>query len=296
MRTVAAVVVLLLLVPASVAAWGEKGHLMVNRLAIEAASAKLPEFMNAARESVVYNGYEPDRWREEGRTSVMNTVQAADHFFDSEYWGAISTIEPDRYSFMEKVATKKVELVKIGYLPYAVIENYGKLVNAFRFWRNAKNPQDRESARANAVYVAGVMGHYAGDAAMPMHMSIQFNGWQETSPNPKNFTKDRGFHARYEAAYVNGAIEIAAVRSRVQTPQRLAHVWDSIKQYVMQGFADLEPAYELEKAGEFNPQQPRPKGTDFIATQLARAGTMLGSLWYTAWLESGEPVPGQNAK
>src|SRR5262245_21030148 len=93
---------LLITLPVTAVAWGEKGHLMINRLSTDAASSKLPEFMNAAREQIIYNGYEPDRWREEGRTS-MNTAQAADHFFDSEYWGAISTIEPDRYAFMEKV-------------------------------------------------------------------------------------------------------------------------------------------------------------------------------------------------
>jgi hypothetical protein len=284
---------LLLLIPASAAAWGEKGHLMVNRLAIDAASSKLPEFMNAAREQIIYNGYEPDRWREEGRTSPMNIAQAADHFFDSEYWGAISTIEADRYAFMEKVAAKKVELVRIGYLPYAILENYGKLVNAFRFWRNAKTPQDRESARTNAVYVAGVLGHYVGDGSQPMHMSIQYNGWLDTTPNPKNYTKDRGIHNRYEALYVNAAIDAGIVRPKVQSPRRISNVFDSVKQYLNQGFADLEPMYELEKTGEFNPDQPRPKGTEFIATQLARAGTMLGNLWYTAWLESAEPVTGQ---
>src|SRR5262245_45118459 len=118
---------LLLFVALSAAAWGEKGHLMINRLAIDAAAPKLPEFMNAARDQIVYNAYEPDRWREEGRTP-LNTAQAADHFLDSEYWGTISTIPADRYTFMEQLAAKKVELVKVGYLPYAIIENYGKLV------------------------------------------------------------------------------------------------------------------------------------------------------------------------
>jgi hypothetical protein len=295
MRTLAALA-LLVSMPLSAAAWGEKGHLMINRLAIDAASSKLPEFLNAGREQLIYNGYEPDRWREEGRLSPMNTAQAADHFFDSEYWGSIATIDPDRYAFMEKVAAKKVELIKIGYLPYAMLENYGKLVNAFRFWRNAKTPAGRESARANAVYVAGVLGHYVGDGAQPMHLSIQYNGWLDTTPNPKNFTRDRGFHARYEAAYVDAAVDIAAVRPKVQAPQRLTNVFDSIKRYVNQSFAELEPVYELEKTGEFNPEKPRAKGTEFITAELARAGTMLGSLWYTAWLESGEPVPGQNPK
>src|SRR5215468_10808845 len=54
---------LLLLSPLTAAGWGEKGHLLINRLAIDAAASKLPEFMNAAREQIIYNGYEPDRWR-----------------------------------------------------------------------------------------------------------------------------------------------------------------------------------------------------------------------------------------
>ena len=296
MRSLFGVVLLVSLLPVSAAAWGEKGHLLINRVAIDAAAAKLPEFMNASREHIIYNAYEPDRWREEGRTSVMNAVQQADHFFDSELWGPISTIDPNRYSFMEKVASRKIELVKIGYLPYAIEEHYEKLVNAFRFWRNAKTAEDRESARENVVYVAGLLGHYVGDGSMPMHLSINYNGWLEASPNPKGFTKVRGFHERYEALYVNAAVEAPAVRQKTQAPQRITNVWEAIKQYLTISFADLEPAYELEKAGEFNPQQPRPKGTEFIVNELARASTMLGNLWYTAWLQSGEPVPAQITK
>lgn len=287
-------ILLLLFAPLSASAWGDKGHLMINRLAIEAAGPKLPDFMMASRDHIIYNGPEPDRWRDEGRTSVMNTTLAADHFFDSELWGTISTIPGDRYTFMEQVAEKKVQLIRIGYLPYAIIENYGKLVNAFRFWRNAKNAQDRESAGKNAVYVAGVLGHYVGDSTMPMHMSIEYNGWLDTSPNPKGYTKDRNFHSRYESQYVNAAIEDGAVRPKVQSPQRLTDVWNSVKQNLLTSYGELEPAYEMEKSGEFNPQQPHPKGTEFIVSQLARASTLLGNLWYTAWLESGEPVPGQN--
>jgi hypothetical protein len=282
---------LLLLIPVSAGAWGEKGHLMVNRLAIEAAASKLPDFMNASRDHIIYNGPEPDRWRDEGLKSPMNITQAADHFFDSELWGPISTIDADRFSFMQKVAAKKVDLVKIGYLPYAMVENYGKLVNAFRFWRSAKTPEDRESARQNAVYVAGVLGHYVGDGSMPMHLSVQYNGWLDASPNPKGYTKDRGFHNRYEALFVDAAIDPAVVRAKVKEPQRLANVWDSIKQYLSVAFSELETAYDLEKAGEIDPQQPHAKGTEFIATELARASTMLSNLWYTAWLESAEPAP-----
>src|SRR5438876_10575217 len=84
--------------PISAFAWGEKGHLMVNRLAIGSAGARLPAFMRAAAEQITYNGFEPDRWREEAGTP-MNTAQALDHFFDSESWGPMVSIAKDRYAF-----------------------------------------------------------------------------------------------------------------------------------------------------------------------------------------------------
>jgi len=283
-------VLLILSLPITSSAWGEKGHILVNTLAIDAAASKLPQFMNGARNDLVYNANEPDRWREETNTP-MSIAQAADHFFDSEMWGPIGTIESDRYKFMEKAAAKKIELVRIGYLPYAIVEHYGRLVNALRHWRNATTPEVREAARADAVHYAGVMGHYVGDASQPLHMSIHYNGWLDNVPNPNNYTHDRGLHARYETAYVDAAIEAASVRPKVQPPHRLTDVFGSIKQHLIQGFNDLEPLYKLEKTGEFNPAQPRPKGTEFIATEIARAATMLSNLWYTAWLESGEPVP-----
>jgi hypothetical protein len=282
-------ILLMLTVPLGAAAWGEKGHVIVNTLAIDAAASRLPAFMNASRNDLIYNSNEPDYWREE-TNSPMNVAQAPDHFFDSELWGPISTIEPDRYKFMEKVAAKKVELIRVGYLPYAIVEHYGRLVNAFRHWRNATTPAAREAARANAVHYAGVMGHYVGDASQPMHMTIHYNGWVQGVPNPNNYTYER-IHNRYEALYVNAAIEMGMVRAKVTGPKRLNDVFGSIKQHLTQGFNELEPLYQLEKAGEFNPEQPRPKGTDFITTQIARAATLLSDLWCTAWLESGEPVP-----
>ena len=286
---VAITVLLILILPVSSSAWGAKGHFMVNRLAIEASASKLPPFMKAASVDLIYNAYEPDRWREEAGTA-MNIAQAPDHFFNSEYWGTISTIPGDRYAFMAGLAQRKVDLIQAGYLPYAIMEGYGRLRNAFRNWRNAKTPQDRESARANAVHYAGVLGHYVADGTMPMHLSIHFNGWADGTPNPKGFTTDRTFHSRYETAYVDRAIEQAKVKTRVGAPQRLTDVFGSVKEQMAKSFSELEPIYEMEKSGEFNPQAPRPMGTEFISSELARAATMLGNLWYTAWLESAEPV------
>ena len=279
----------ILLIVSTALAWGPKGHFMVNRLAMDASAAKLPPFMKAAANDVVYNALEPDRWREEaGR--AMNIAQAPDHFFDSEYWGAVSTIPANRYEFMSKISGKKVDLIRVGYLPYAILEGHARLRNAFRNWRNAKTETDREAARANAIHYAGLLGHYVADAAMPMHLSVHSNGWADGYANPKGFTKDRMFHSRYENAYVDAAIKQAAVKAKVGPPQRLTDVFGAVKEHLSRTFSELEPMYEMEKAGEFKPQAPRGKGTQLIENQLARAATMLGNLWYTAWVESGEPA------
>ena len=284
-----AVCVLIVAIPLSARAWGEKGHILVNRLAIQAAAPQLPPFMGEAADNLTYNGYEPDRWREEVGTA-MNTAQAPDHFLDSEYWGDIMTLPPDRYAFMAELQKKNLDLIRVGYAPYAIIENYGRLRNAFRRWRAATTPGDREAAKANAVFYAGVLGHYVGDGSQPMHMSLHFNGWADGYPNPKNFTKDRTFHARYESAYVDAAINEARVKALVQSPKRMTDVFGSVKEYLKTTFKELEVAYELEKTGEFKPESPRTKGTDFITAEIARGATMLSNLWYTAWVESGEPV------
>jgi hypothetical protein len=285
--TLSMTIVLILAVTIPSSAWGPKGHSMINRLAIGAAAAKLPAFMNAAAKDLIYNANEPDRWREEV-DSALNIAQAPEHFFDSEYWGAIATIPGDRLDFTKQIAAKNIDLNKAGYLPYAIMENYGRLRNAFRNFRNAKTPEDRASARTNAIHYAGVLGHYVGDGTMPMHLSVHSNGWASGYPNPKNYTTDRMFHSRYETAYVDAAISESVVKSKVTPPLRLGNVFIAVKDHLGKALAELEPIYEMEKAGEFNPMLPRPKGTDFIVIELARGATMLSNLWYTAWMESAE--------
>jgi hypothetical protein len=69
------VIFLLLLAPLSAYAWKQKSHLMISEVAIDAAASKLPEFMNGAREHLIYNAYEPDRWRAEGRSPTADRTE-----------------------------------------------------------------------------------------------------------------------------------------------------------------------------------------------------------------------------
>lgn len=274
----------------NVLAWGLKGHQMVNRGAVDASQDKLPRFFLTGSNQLIYNAFEPDRWKEEGPTP-LNKALSPDHFLDLELWGTIDSLPLDRFQFMEALKKKNLELERVGYLPYAILEYQGRLTNAFRRWRNAKDAQEREAARNNAIHYAGVMGHFVGDSTMPMHMSIHFNGWADGSPNPRNFTKDRTFHARYEGASVDRGISYERVRPLIVPPQRLTNLFTSVKQHLQTTFGQLVTVYEMEQQGEFNPDRLQPAGQKIITEQLARASTMLASLWLTAWLDSAEPLP-----
>src|SRR5581483_164917 len=103
------------------------------------------------------------------------------------------------------------------------------------------------------------------------HLTIHFNGWVDGAPNPRDFTTDRKFHSRFETLYVNAALDVPRVRAKGRAPERLPNVWDSIKQYLNQSLSDVQVTYELEKSGDFDPDKPSTKGTEFIAAEMARA-------------------------
>ena len=55
------------------------------------------------------------------------------------------------------------------------------------------------NARANIIYIMGVMGHYVGDASQPLHTTIHHHGW--VGPNPNGYTTNRTFHSWIDGGY-----------------------------------------------------------------------------------------------
>ena len=76
----------------------------------------------------------------------------------------------------------------------------------------------------------------------------------------------------------------------MRRPKRIPNVFEAVKTHLGRTFEEVKPVYGMEKAGEFKPESPGPAGTKFISDELARASIFLEDLWYTAWMESNEPV------
>ncbi len=297
MRRIACLLLVLALAPRPTFGWGNEGHMAVNRTAVAKAPKDMPPFLRKASDRIAYLGPEPDRWRNRTEYSVKN-AQEPDHFIDMERLDGIGELPEGRYEFYRKLYEKRASAgvnadlllpERVGLQPYAALEVYGRLKVAMREYRQMKKEGKRTAGiEQNIVFYAGWLGHYVADGANPLHTTIQYNGW--TGPNPKGFTTSRDTHGNFESEFVNQNLAKLKFADLVTTPRRLQHPFQDYVAYLRESQSKVEHLYELEKVGAFK-GAGTPEGVEFVRQQLGRGAQMLLNMWYTAWLESAEPLP-----
>jgi len=277
--------------------WGNEGHSAINRVAAQKLPPDAPDFLRNAVDQLAYLGPEPDRWREKTELA-LKLSQEPDHYFNLERVEGM-TLPPDRYSFLRELETKRQQTPgkpdyltpeRVGLQLYIVMEVYGRLVVALREYRHAllehRNP---EFAERDAIFYAGWLGHYVGDASNPLHTTVQYNGW--TGPNPKGYTTANTIHWKMEGAFVAANQKQLPFADLVSaTPQPLADPFQDYLAYLRTSHGYVETVYQLEKAGGFE-GEGTPESRQFIRQRLAAGAQMLRDVWYTAWLQSAHDPP-----
>jgi hypothetical protein len=311
----------------SAGAWDYEGHRAINGLAL----ASLPkdfggfELTPALKGRIEYLAGEPDRWRNvpnrrNGTGLALAQYNETDHYIGLEdlklYGLTPETLPPLRYDFVadivkaraahperfpaidpDKDADHSRELD--GFLPWAITENYEKLKSDFgslkAFMQHGGTPEEIANAKADCIYIMGVMGHYVGDGSQPLHTTVHFNGW--VGDNPKGYTTRQTFHAWIDGGYFKktGGIKADALAGKIQPATRIANaeqpdgVFRAVVDYLVEQNKFVEPLYEMEKNGQLTGEDGKGMdGVAFLDGQLVKAGQMLGNLWLTAWLEAPE--------
>jgi hypothetical protein len=308
-----------------VLAWDYEGHRAVNQLALVSLPADFPAFVHTpeARERIAFLAGEPDRWRNIADLPLRH-INGPDHFFDLEDLDdagiARSQLNEFRYAFTDQLAAGRAahperfpaidpeknkdhtrELA--GFLPWSITEYYAKLKSEFSYlkaFEELGTPEEIANAQANVIYVMGVMGHYVGDGAQPLHTTKYFNGW--FGDNPRGYTTARTFHAWIDGGFLarTGGVSPAALAPRVKSATLLPAPKDTggrdalfvtVLAYLIEQHAKVEPLYELEKNGKLNADGADfADGRAFLENQLLTAANMLGSIWLTAWREAPPDV------
>jgi hypothetical protein len=334
-RRFALAAVALLLVPAAgLRAWDYEGHRIVNQLALQSLPADFPAFVHepAAAERIAFLAGEPDRWRNLPDLPLKQ-YNAVDHYFDLEQVTDagldVARLPSMRYDFAVQYAEGRkahpenfpaIEPEKntdhtrewTGFAPWAIAEYYGKLRSQFSYlkvFQDLGTPEEVANAQANIVYVMGVMGHYVGDCAQPLHATKHHHGW--VGDNPLGYTTWSGIHGWIDGGFLAKAhIKYGGIAPRVTpataialTPQADGRdpLFVATMDYLIATLKRVEPLYQLEKEGKFSDEvekagkgekagiEPQPVSTEgraFIEAQLLRGGEMLGAIWLTAWRNS----------
>ncbi len=299
-------------------AWDYEGHRLVNQLALASLPANFPEFVQvpATRERIAFLAGEPDRWR---NTPDLSHLNAPDHFIDLEdlepYGIEAHSLTRFRYDFTAQLALARAAHPEkfppinpnqnadhtrqlVGFLPWAIMENFAKLKSGFSylkaFQEHGGTPEEIANAQENIIYIMGVMGHYVGDGAQPLHTTRHFNGW--VGENPENYTTNK-IHSHVDGYFKNlDAASWNEIRARIHPAQLAAagakegqahDTFSLIVAYIVDQHQQVEPLYKLEKEGKlFAEGDTGREGRAFLTTQLLAGGQMLGNLWFTAWQEA----------
>ena len=303
--------------------WGNDGHMMINRLATQYLPSDVPAFLRdkAALDTMQYLGPEPDRWRNRAEDELSQT-QAPDHFIDMEWaaYGEVPCPAPTtpgcvdgkmfprkRYDFIRALtagqpafnaayptlaATTVLTPEKVGLQPWQTEEVWQRLKVDFREYRKLVAAKgDTKPVETAILFDAGWLGHYVADGSMPLHTSIQYNGWQPFTPNPNHYTTEHHIHSQFESAFVSANIKLADLAPLVAAskPQVFKDEWLSYLDYLNHTNSLVEKTYQLEKAGGFT-DAGTPDAKAFTEERLAAGAIELRDMIYSAWIHSADPV------
>jgi hypothetical protein len=266
--------------------WGFLVHRTVNQLAIYELRGELREYFMKHMDYMVKNAPRPDQRRN------RDSTEASKHFIDLEIFGDSSAWKmPMKW---EDAVRKfgKDSLLEYGYLPYLVLKIKDSLTTAFR----QKNTD-------SVLFYAADLGHYIGDAHVPLHTSVNYDG---------QLTNQKGLHSLWESTIPEIELNAYDLSSRHKATY-LTHPDQQIWKAIRESYQLLPELFLQEKevskrftdATKFRTQvrrgvEVKSYSSEFakayseslgasINRQLTRSTDMIADFIYTSWVDAGKP-------
>lgn len=266
--------------------WGFLVHKTVHQLAVYELPETMLPFFYQQMDYLVTNAPRPDMRRNEDST------EATKHFIDLEMFGeeAATKMPLDWNRAVQKYTVDS--LLKYGYVPYHVVYIKEKLTAAFR-------KQNKDSI----LFYAADLGHYIGDAHVPLHTTVNYDG---------QLTDQKGLHSLWESMIPEieiGNYSLYSSHKATYLKKPAEAIWQAVRNAaklvsdMLQKEKEVSKGFTEEK--KFRVQIRRGKETKSYTTAFAKAyaaalGTtindqlrssadLIADFWYTSWVDAGKP-------
>jgi hypothetical protein len=252
-------------------AWGEEGHALIARKAVELLSDEMTDFKKW-KQYIEDHSSDPDKRKKDDKSEEPK------HYIDIDFYREFRMGEMiyDKEALVGRYGDSIV--TAMGILPWATLDTYNGLVYAFK----QKN-RDRM-----LVYVTD-LAHYVADGHQPMHTVLNYDG---------QLSNQKGLHARYEIHMVNKYLKELENSFYHQAPYYIDNPLDYIFYYITNAnlISDLVFTADNAAVGQAGERDSDDYykilwfRTKYITTmQMNNAANALASMIHSAWLDAGKP-------
>jgi hypothetical protein len=270
--------------------WGVFGHERINHAAVLVLPKEIQVFFYNHIDFITQESTVPDL-----RKYTLNDEQEFPrHFINLENYGGIDKV-PQNINELNKAYDKEF-LARNGLLPWHICRLTEKLTRAFK-----------EKRKTEILFLAADLGHYVGDAHMPLHTSVNHDGeltgqtgihsfWEAQLPDL--FGKDYLFSLR-EAKYID-SVEKAVwkmIYSSHQLVDTLLTADKNLKEKFPEGNIYMKASNGSIAKNKFNKPIHSPAYAKLyhvalnhmVQNQMQKAIAITADLWLTAWINAGKP-------
>ncbi len=260
--------------------WWAGGHESIAEAAAARLPDEMPDFYRRGGKHLAHFAVEPDRWKNREAT-FLRRAEEGNHFLDAEDLDGKELPGTNRFDGMKLVYLDlKKEPNKIGLLPYAILENYDRLTIAFADYRHMPN---NTAVPMKCLLYGGVLCHYTGDAAMPLHTTRDYDGRIQ----PDGTVKQKGIHAKLDSFPEKFKITPEEICRGLEA-KKLDDPWKHVNKFLAESHTHIDACYAFDAAGALD--NPTEECRAFVLSRCRAGAQLTLDLWYTAWLRS-EKLP-----
>ena len=277
--------ILFLCILLTLCSWGFFAHQRINRLAVFTLPENLIGFYKSNINYITTHAVDPDKRR------YADSLEAARHYLDADHYGQ-SPFDSIPKKWNDAVTKYSEDSLKAyGILPWQIQRTYNQLVKAFTL-------QDS----AMILKYSADLGHYIGDAHVPLHTTENYNGqltnqvgihafWE--SRLPELFSDDYDYFvgkAQYIDNPLNEAWKIiehsySKLDSTLKLEKDLSNNFLADKKYT---FSERNHKVIKEYSVEYSTAYHTALN-GMVEKQMRSAILEIGSFWFSAWVDAGQP-------